>query len=112
MQFVSINTFIILAIMMGFGGYRYISSPSTFTVGILIAFVQYASLFISPVQDLTTLSTTFLEAGAVLVHIRKGMGGGTETPEPENPTPLPEIIQGEVSLKDVNFSLHCRGTAL
>lgn len=100
---VSINTFLVLALMMGFGGYRYISSPNTFTIGVLIAFVQYANQFISPVQDLTTQANTFLEAGAALVHIRKGMEVTSEIPEPVNPIPLPEVIQGDVQLISVNF---------
>ncbi|HMF34421.1 MAG TPA: ABC transporter ATP-binding protein, partial [Candidatus Lokiarchaeia archaeon] len=100
---VSINTYLVLAIMIGFGGYRYISTSGVFTLGILIAFVQYAQQFISPVQDLANMANTFMEAEAALIHIRKGMEITAEIPEPENPVPLPEDVRGDIQLVDVGF---------
>jgi ATP-binding cassette subfamily B protein len=100
---VSINTYLILAVMMGVGGFRYITTNGAFTLGTFVAFVQYATQFIGPVQDLANLSNTFYEAGAALLHIRKGMEVKLDIPEPETPVPLPEIVAGEVKLVHVHF---------
>ncbi len=101
---VSINTFLILAIMMGFGGFRYITSAGAFTIGTLIAFVQYTMQFIAPVQNLANLSNTFLEAGAALMHIRKASEVTDDIPEPPAPIALPKDVQGDVRLMNVDFN--------
>ena len=98
---VSINTFIILALMMGYGGYLFI--VNAMSIGVLIAFVQYANQFINPVQDLASMSNTFIEMEAAILHIKKGMQIHVEIPDPVNPISLPEPVQGEIRLNDVRF---------
>jgi ATP-binding cassette subfamily B multidrug efflux pump len=98
----SINSYIILIILIGFGGYRYIYTG--LSIGIILAFVQYIANFTKPVENLNQLSNLFMEAGAALVHIRKGLELSKAMPEPENPTPLPSIIQGRIDLKNVGFT--------
>ncbi len=72
-------------------------------IGILIAFVQYANQFVAPVQDLTMLSNMLLDAGAALVHIRKGMNVTGLILDPDSPNPLPSEVGGKIDLNHVSF---------
>ena len=98
---VSINAFVVMILMIGFGGYRFVIGG--IEIGILIAFVQYANQFVAPVQDLTMLSNMLLDAGAALVHIRKGMNVTGLILDPDSPNPLPSEVGGKIDLNHVLF---------
>jgi ABC-type multidrug transport system fused ATPase/permease subunit len=99
---VSLNNYITLGLLIGFGGYRYFIGG--ITLGILLAFVQFSSQFTGPVQNLANLTTMFIEAGAALLHIRKHFETPVTIQDPPQPTPLPSPFRGEIKLADVEFS--------
>jgi ABC-type multidrug transport system fused ATPase/permease subunit len=87
--------------MIGIGGYRYLNGA--ITIGTLIAIIQYSSLVMGPIQQLTMLYNMFLESGAALIHIRQSMENVQLIPESATPTPLPASVQGQITMQNVSF---------
>jgi ABC-type multidrug transport system fused ATPase/permease subunit len=98
---VSMNSYIGLALMIGFGGYRFMSGG--ITLGIFLAFIQYTNQFLTPMNDLTNLTNTFMDAGAAILHIRKKQQSAIMLPEPTNPIAIPATLNGNLEFKDVSF---------
>ncbi len=99
---VTLGTFIGMAIMLTFGGYRFIIGA--ITIGILLAFIQYSISFIGPVSDFMNLYNIIIEAGAALFHIKEMLVIPQEMKDPENPIPVDDSIIGEIEFRNVYFS--------
>ncbi len=99
---VTLGTFIGMAIMLTFGGYRFIIGA--ITIGILLAFIQYSIAFIGPVSDFMNLYNIIIEAGAALFHIREMLNIPQEMKDPENPIPIDDSIKGEIEFRNIYFS--------
>jgi ATP-binding cassette subfamily B multidrug efflux pump len=99
---VTLGTFIGMAIMLTFGGYRFIIGA--ITIGILLAFIQYSISFIGPVSDFMNLYNIIIEAGAALFHIKEVLVIPQEMKDPENPIPVDDSIIGEIEFRNVYFS--------
>lgn len=99
---VSVNSFIAIALVIGFGGVRYIQQA--ITLGVLIAFFQYITHFIQPIRDIVFLNNTFQEAFAALLHVSETMNHPAEIPDPDDPVLLPVPARGRVELRNVSFS--------
>ncbi len=100
---VSVNSFLAFALVIGFGGSRFIDG--SITLGGLIAFFQYLIMFLRPIQDLVSTYNTFQEAAAALLHIAEYMRYPIDVPEPtpEDRASLPSPVLGKIELVDVDF---------
>ncbi|MBN2150674.1 MAG: ABC transporter ATP-binding protein [Candidatus Lokiarchaeota archaeon] len=100
---VSINSFLVFALIIGFGGTRYIEG--SVTLGDLVAFFQYIIMFLRPIQDLVSTYNTFQEAAAALLHIAEYMRYPIDVPEPApaERVSLPTPVRGRIELNDVTF---------
>src|SRR5215210_7189414 len=65
--FVDLLSTLATAIVLGYGGYRYVGGDVT--IGTLLAFMLYVSNFFDPIQQLSQLYNTFLSATAALDKI-------------------------------------------
>ena len=99
---VTLGTFIGMAIMLSFGGYRFIIGA--ITIGVLLAFIQYSIAFIGPVSDFMNLYNIIIEAGAALFHIREMLVIPEEMKDPETPIQVSSEIRGEIEFRNVSFS--------
>ncbi|MDP8911166.1 MAG: ABC transporter ATP-binding protein/permease [Actinomycetota bacterium] len=88
------------AIVLGYGGYRYLEG--SLTLGTLLAFMLYLSNFFDPVQQLSQLYNTFLAAVAALDKIMDVMD---ETPDVVDRPGARELpwIEGHVRFDGVRF---------
>ncbi len=98
---VSTFTYLLTAVIIAFGGYRYITGVS---IGVIVAFIQYTNQINNPINDLLLLSDTFIHASTALQHIRELMMIPPVIPEPDHPIPLPGDVRGEITLNKVYFS--------
>ncbi len=99
--FVSIMTLIGYIVLLIVGGYWYIMD--FLTLGTLIAFMMFIDQFITPLQGLPNIINSFLEAGAVIQHIRKTTENVITIHDPIEPTPLPDNVQGKIELNNLHF---------
>jgi ABC-type multidrug transport system fused ATPase/permease subunit len=88
------------AIVLGYGGYRYIGG--SIELGTLLAFMLYLTNFFDPVQQLSQLYNTFLAAVAALDKIMDVMDEVPEVKDAPEAQPLP-AIEGRVTFDGVRF---------
>ena len=89
------------AIVLGYGGYLVFEGQTT--IGVLAAFLAYLTNFFDPVQQLSQLYSTFLQAVAALDKIQEVLEVEPTVNDPDEPVELQEI-QGHVRFDDVHFS--------
>ncbi|HSC90948.1 MAG TPA: ABC transporter ATP-binding protein [Gaiellaceae bacterium] len=89
-----------IAIVLGYGGYRYFDG--SITIGTLLAFMLYLSNFFDPVQQLSQLYNTFLSAVAALDKIMDVLDEEPEVVDAPAARPL-AVIEGRVRFEDVRF---------
>ncbi len=89
------------AVVLGYGGYLVFEGQTT--IGVLAAFLAYLTNFFDPVQQLSQLYSTFLQAVAALDKIQEVLEVEPTVNDPETPVELPEI-QGHVEFDDVHFT--------
>lgn len=94
--------YILMAIMICFGGYRYITGGVS--IGVIVALIQYTNQIGGPINDVAVLSDTFINASTALHHIRENVATLEVIPDPDNPILLPSEVRGEIVLDHVRFS--------
>jgi ATP-binding cassette, subfamily B, bacterial len=106
--FVSMLSTLALAVVLGYGGYRYLQHPSHAALATLFAFMLYVNNFFDPIQQLSQLYNTFLSATAALDKI---IGVLDEVPEiVDRPAAQPLAhIAGHVRFEAVRFAYGLRG---
>jgi ABC-type multidrug transport system fused ATPase/permease subunit len=99
--FVDLLSTVSLAIVLGYGGYRYFHG--FVTIGTLLAFMLYVQNFFDPVQQLSQLYGTFLSATAALDKIVGVLDEEPEILDAPGAKPLAEI-DGHVRFEGVRFA--------
>ncbi len=99
--FVDLLSSLATAIILGYGGYLVFDGQTT--IGVLTAFLGYATSFFDPVQQLSQLYSTFLSAVAALDKIMEIL---VEEPEvTDNPAAADlERVHGHVEFDHVQFT--------
>jgi len=109
--FVSLLATLALAVVLGYGGYRYLEHPSPAALTTLFAFMLYVNNFFDPVQQLSQLYNTFLSATAALDKIIAVLDEEPEIVDRPEALQLPPI-RGRVRFDDVHFAYGLRGGKL
>lgn len=91
---------IALAIILWYGGIRVISGA--LTIGVVVAFVQYAERFFQPIRDLSEKYNLMQAAMASSERIFKLLDEPEQHLLPENPADMPPPC-GEIEFRDVSF---------
>ncbi|HOY45595.1 MAG TPA: ABC transporter ATP-binding protein [bacterium] len=89
-----------LAIILWYGGIRVISGA--LTIGVVVAFVQYAERFFQPIRDLSEKYNLMQAAMASSERIFKLLDEPEQRLLPENPAEMPPPC-GEIEFRDVSF---------
>jgi len=98
--FVEFLSEIAAAVVLGVGAV--LVGDGSLTAGGLIAFVLFADLLFSPIQQLSQVFDAYQQARASMVKINELMQIETLTPEPADPVAI-GAVAGEVRLVDVHF---------
>ncbi|HLY85198.1 MAG TPA: ABC transporter ATP-binding protein [Gaiellaceae bacterium] len=106
--FVSFLSSLALAVVLGYGGYRYFQHPTPAALGTLFLFMLYVNNFFDPIQQLSQLYNTFLSATAALDKIIGVLDEAPEVVDRPGARPLPRI-EGHVRFEDVHFAYGLRG---
>ncbi|MDQ6613280.1 MAG: ABC transporter ATP-binding protein/permease, partial [Actinomycetota bacterium] len=99
--FVEFLSEIAVAVVLGVGSV--LVGNGSLTAGGLIAFVLFADLLFSPIQQLSQVFDAYQQARASMETINELMQVETLTPEPENPFPV-GTLAGDIRLVDVHFA--------
>ncbi|HEY4348177.1 MAG TPA: ABC transporter ATP-binding protein [Gaiellaceae bacterium] len=99
--FVDLLSSLATAIILGYGAYLVFDGDTT--IGVLTAFLGYASSFFDPVQQLSQLYSTFLSAVAALDQIMKVLEEEPQVTDAEDSIELPRL-KGHVRFDDVHFT--------
>ncbi len=99
--FVDLLSSLATAIILGYGAYLVFDGQTT--IGVLTAFLGYATSFFDPVQQLSQLYSTFLSAVAALDKIMEVLVEEPQVTDEPAAGPL-ERIRGHVRFDDVHFS--------
>jgi ATP-binding cassette, subfamily B, bacterial len=109
--FVSFLSTLALAVVLGYGGYRYFQHPTPAALGTLFLFMLYVNNFFDPIQQLSQLYNTFLSATAALDKIIGVLDEAPEVVDRPAAQPLPHI-RGHVHFEDMHFAYGLRGGEL
>ncbi len=90
-----------LGLVIWFGGLNALTG--TLTLGILIAFIQYARQFFEPIRNLSDQFNTLQSAMAGAERIFGLLDRDESLPEPDEPD-RPETIRGRIEFRNVWFS--------
>jgi len=99
--FVDLLSSLATAIILGYGGYLVFDGQTT--IGVLTAFLGYATTFFDPVQQLSQLYSTFLSAVAALDKIMEVLEQDPQVTDVPFAEEL-ERVKGHVRFADVHFS--------
>jgi ATP-binding cassette subfamily B protein len=99
--FVDLLSSLATAIILGYGAYLVFHGQTT--IGVLTAFLGYATTFFDPVQQLSQLYSTFLSAVAALDKIMEVLVEEPQVTDAPGAKPL-ERIRGHVRFEGVHFS--------
>jgi len=91
-----------LAAVLWFGGLRAMAG-SALTLGVLVAFIQYARQFFEPIRDLSNQYDTLQRAMAGAERIFGLLGEDHRLPAPDDPVDLDEV-EGRIEFKNVWFA--------
>jgi ATP-binding cassette subfamily B protein len=106
--FVSFLATMALAVVLGYGGYRYLQHPTKAGLATLFAFMLYVNNFFDPIQQLSQLYSTFLSATAALDKIIGVLDEQPEVVDRPGARPLADIA-GHVHFDQVRFAYGLRG---
>jgi ABC-type multidrug transport system fused ATPase/permease subunit len=90
------------AVLLIVGGFRVVDQ--SLQLGVLAAFILYVTQLFGPVLSLTGFVDALQSAIAGLERVAIVINTPDEVPEPENPTPLPRPVRGQVRLRAVRFA--------
>jgi ATP-binding cassette subfamily B protein len=93
---------IALAAVLWFGGLRAMAG-SALTLGVLVAFIQYARQFFEPIRDLSNQYDTLQRAMAGAERIFGLLEEDHRLPEPDDPVEL-DAVEGRIEFKNVWFA--------
>jgi ABC-type multidrug transport system fused ATPase/permease subunit len=99
--FVDLLSSFATAIILGYGAYLVFDGETT--IGVLTAFLGYASSFFDPVQQLSQLYSTFLSAVAALDKIMDVLAEQPRVTDDPAAVALPRL-RGHVRFDDVHFA--------
>jgi ATP-binding cassette subfamily B protein len=106
--FVSLLATLALAVVLGYGGYRYLQHPTPAALSTLFLFMLLVNNFFDPIQQLSQLYNTFLSATAALDKIIGVLDEEPEIVDRPGARPLPHIT-GHVRFDQVRFAYGLRG---
>jgi ATP-binding cassette subfamily B protein len=89
-----------LAIILWYGGIKVIAG--SLSIGLVVAFIQYAQRFFQPIRDLSEKYNLMQAAMASSERIFKLLDEPKQVPVPANPAELPPPC-GEIEFRDVSF---------
>jgi ATP-binding cassette subfamily B protein len=95
-------TALALALIIWYGGGSIIQGMTT--VGVVVAFLQYAQRFFRPIQDLSEKYNLLQGAMASSERIFKLLDTAPTVVDPKNPMTLPPETRGEIEFRDVWFA--------
>jgi ATP-binding cassette subfamily B protein len=99
--FVDLLSSIATAIILGYGAYLVFDGSTT--IGVLTAFLGYATMFFDPVQQLSQLYSTFLSAVAALDKIMEVLVEEPQVTDADDAVEL-DRVKGQVTFDNVRFS--------
>ena len=99
--FVDLLSSLATAIILGYGAYLIFDGQTT--IGVLTAFLGYATAFFDPVQQLSQLYSTFLSAVAALDKIMEVLEEEARVTDAPGAPELPRL-RGHVRFDDVHFT--------
>jgi len=91
-----------LAAVLWFGGLRAMAG-SALTLGVLVAFIQYARQFFEPIRDLSNQYDTLQRAMAGAERIFGVLDEDHRLPEPDDPVEL-DAVEGRIEFRNVWFA--------
>ena len=91
-----------LGAVLWFGGLRAMAG-SALTLGVLVAFIQYARQFFEPIRDLSNQYDTLQRAMAGAERIFGVLDEDHRLPEPDEPATV-DRVQGEIEFRNVWFA--------
>lgn len=95
-------TALALALIIWYGGGSIIQGMTT--VGVVVAFLQYAQRFFRPIQDLSEKYNLLQGAMASSERIFKLLDTAPTVVDPHDPVTLPSETRGEIEFRDVWFA--------
>jgi ATP-binding cassette subfamily B protein len=104
---IELFTSMALALIIWSGGQRVLAG--TLTVGVAVAFLQYARRFFRPIQDLSEKYNLLQGAMASSERIFKLLDRPIAIADPEAPLALPAKTRGEIEFRNVSFAYGKRG---
>ncbi len=99
---IEVFTALALALIIWYGGGSVIQG--TVTVGVVAAFLQYATRFFRPIQDLSEKYNILQGAMASSERIFKLLDEAPRITDPLSPVHLPDRVRGDIRFEDVWFS--------
>jgi ATP-binding cassette subfamily B protein len=106
--FVSLLATLALAVVLGYGGYRYLQHPTPAALSTLFLFMLLVNNFFDPIQQLSQLYNTFLSATAALDKIIGVLDEQPDVVDGPGAQPLAQI-EGHVRFDQVRFAYGLRG---
>ncbi len=102
---VEITSAIVIVLLLSYGG-RMVTTE-TITIGVLVAFFQYARRFFRPIQDMSQKFNILQSALASSERIFQVLDMKSRITEPDpDEAIIPEDIKGEITFKNVWFAYH------
>ncbi len=99
---IQLFTALALALIIWYGGGSVIQGVTT--VGVVVAFLQYAQRFFRPIQDLSEKYNLLQGAMASSERIFKLLDEPPTIVDPRDPIRLPPETRGEIEFRDVSFA--------
>jgi ATP-binding cassette, subfamily B, bacterial len=108
--FIDFSTSIGQLVVIFFGGQM--ALRGTLSIADLVAFFLYLEMFYQPIRALGMSWEQVQEAMAGFDRVEELLEESSDVVEPPNPTPLPESIQGHLTLEHVSFSYNDKESIL
>jgi ABC-type multidrug transport system fused ATPase/permease subunit len=108
--FIDFSTSIGQLVVIFFGGQM--ALRGSLSVADLVAFFLYLEMFYQPIRALGMSWEQVQEALAGFDRVEELLKESPDVKEPQHPTPLPEHIQGHLTLEQVSFSYNDKETVL
>jgi ATP-binding cassette, subfamily B, multidrug efflux pump len=99
--FIELANAVSIVLILIYGGI--LVPDKTITIGVLVAFFQYAQLFFHPIRDLSQKYNILQSAMAASERVFKILDTDESVPEPENPVHL-DSVKGEIEFEGVWFA--------
>ncbi|NLD36290.1 MAG: ABC transporter ATP-binding protein [Desulfatiglans sp.] len=101
MPVMQLITTLILALLVGIGGYLVLKNSTVFSIGLLTSFIMYSRNFLWPIQQITAIYNVIQSALAGAERVFEILD--TKPAIVEKPESVP-FSEGDIVFKDVSFS--------